>query len=96
MENRNLPPRQQEVFDFISDYHRTNGFAPAYKEIAAALGLSSSTIITYIGILRQKGIIHSLPGVPRSLTIISHDSPRAGNEETARDDIAVIAPSVST
>jgi repressor LexA len=95
MENRNLPPRQQEVFDFITSYHRKNGFAPTYKETAAALGLSSSTIITYIGILKQKGFVNFLPGVPRSLTVIDQAPPEAGNEETSGNGIPDTAPLVS-
>jgi repressor LexA len=67
---KNLPPRQQEVFNFISEYHQTHGFAPVYKEIADGLGLSSSTIIAYVDILKRKGAVRSLPGIPRSLTII--------------------------
>jgi repressor LexA len=96
MKKQHLPPRQQEVFDFITDYHRAHGFAPAYKEIAEALGLSGSTIVTYIGILRQKGIIHSLPGVPRSLTIIDQASPETENKEAARNDIPDKAPLLAT
>jgi repressor LexA len=96
MEKQHLPPRQQEVFDFITDYHRAHGFAPAYKEIAETLRLSNSTIVAYIGILRQKGFVNSLPGIPRSLTIINQSSPEAGNGETALGDIPDNAPLLST
>jgi repressor LexA len=96
MEKQHLPQRQREVFDFITDYHRAHGFAPAYKEIAAALGLGSSTVITYIGILKQKGFVNSLPGIPRSLTVIDPAPPEAGGEETARNDIPDTAPLVLT
>jgi repressor LexA len=81
MENKTLPARQREVFDFIAEYHRKNGFSPSYSEIAGGLGLSHSTIITYIGILRNKGYVHFLPGIPRSLTVVRPELPE--NEPAA-------------
>jgi repressor LexA len=81
MENKTLPARQKEVFDFVAEYCRKNGFSPSYNEIAGALGLSHSTVITYIGILRHKGFVHSLPGIPRSLTIVRPEPPE--NEPAA-------------
>jgi SOS-response transcriptional repressor LexA len=69
MKNQGLPPQQRAVCDFIVNYRQKNDFSPSYGEIAAALDLSHSTVVTYVDILRRKGVVHSLPGIPRTLTV---------------------------
>ena len=65
-----LSQRQQEVYDFIEKYRNENGISPSVINIAEGLGLSSSTIFTYIGALKRKKRVTNLPGVPRSLRTI--------------------------
>jgi SOS-response transcriptional repressor LexA len=67
---RDLPPQQQAVYDVIVEYHRQNGFAPTYGDIATCLGLAESTVITYVKILKLKGCVTSREKTPRSLRVI--------------------------
>jgi len=65
-----LSKRQQEVYDFINDYHVTNGIGPSLADIASGLNLANSTIATYVENLRKKKRVTSIPGVPRSLKVV--------------------------
>jgi len=65
-----LSKRQQEVYDYINQYHADNGISPSLADIADGLGLSNSTIATYIENLRKKGRVTSIPNIPRSLRVI--------------------------
>jgi repressor LexA len=65
-----LSKRQQEVYDFINQYHAENGFSPSMADIADGLDLANSTIATYIDNLKKKGRVTSMPGVPRSLKVV--------------------------
>jgi SOS-response transcriptional repressor LexA len=66
-----MSKRQQEVYDFIEQYHSKNGISPSMADIANGLGLANSTIATYIEALRKKKRVTSMVGVPRSLRVIS-------------------------
>jgi repressor LexA len=70
MEKHGLPPQQRAVYDFIAGYHDKHGIAPTKREVAEAVGVSSSTAITYVEILCRKGVLRALPGIPRSLTVV--------------------------
>jgi SOS-response transcriptional repressor LexA len=65
-----LSPRQKEVYDCIQLYHDEHGISPSMADIANSLGLSNSTIATYIETLRKKKCVTSLPGIPRSLKVV--------------------------
>jgi repressor LexA len=67
---KEMSRRQQEVYDFIKDYHAQNGISPSVSDIAAGLGLAHTTIAIYVDVLKKKGFVKSLPGIPRSLTVV--------------------------
>ena len=67
---RKLSPRQQQVYDFIKEYHLQNGFSPSLADVADGVGLAVSTVATYVKLVKAKGYITSKEGIPRSLKII--------------------------
>jgi repressor LexA len=66
-----LTKKQKEVFDFISEYEREEGYAPSLNEIKDALGISAvSTIHEHITNLVAKGFLKRVKGVARSLELV--------------------------
>ena len=55
---RKLKPREQSVFDYISESILENGYAPSVRDIEEALGFrSTSTVHMYINRLEEFGLI---------------------------------------
>lgn len=66
-----LTKKQKEVFDFIAEYEREQGYAPSLNEIKDALGISAvSTIHEHISNLVAKGFLKRVKGAARSLELI--------------------------
>jgi Mn-dependent DtxR family transcriptional regulator len=68
---KELSPQQQGVYDFIWQYNEEKEICPAIEDIAEGLGLSNSTVATYVETLKQKGYVTCDYGIPRSLRAIS-------------------------
>jgi len=66
-----LSPRQLEVYGCIESYYKKKGFSPSISDVAEIIGLSTSTIATYIEALKKKGYVTSERGVPRSLLAVA-------------------------
>jgi len=66
-----LSTRQQMILDFITDEVRKKGYPPSVREIAAAVGLaSSSTVHGHLARLESKGYIRRDPTKPRAIEIL--------------------------
>lgn len=62
--------------DFINDFTSTRGESPTYREIMAALGLSSvSAVAEHIDNLVKKGFLRKVPGAARSLEVVDTSYP---------------------
>jgi repressor LexA len=61
--------RQKDVFEFIAEYHKKNGYSPSISDIAASLCIRTSTAYTHLNALKKKGFIASKDNTPRSFTI---------------------------
>lgn len=86
-----LTKKQALIIDFIKEYSVRQGESPSYREIMAALGLSSvSAVAEHIDNLVKKGALRKLPGTARSLEVIDLSYP----ETTAlfRQEIARATP----
>ena len=67
---RKLKPREQSVFDYISESILENGYAPSVRDIEEALGFrSTSTVHMYINRLEEFGLIKKTDGKSRSITL---------------------------
>ncbi len=86
-----LTKKQALIIDFIKDFTSREGESPSYREIMAALGLSSvSAVAEHIDNLVNKGALKKIPGAARSLEVIDLSYP----ETTAlfRQEIAKASP----
>lgn len=66
-----LTKKQALIIDFIKEYTSRQGESPSYREIMAALGLSSvSAVAEHIDNLVAKGALKKSPGAARSLEVV--------------------------
>lgn len=69
-----LSKRQIEILNFIKKEVQQKGYPPSVREIAAAVGLaSSSTVHGHLERLESKGLIRRDPTKPRAIEILDGD-----------------------
>jgi repressor LexA len=73
MGKKQMSRRQQDVYDFIKEYHADNGISPSIGDIADGLGLGNTPVNTYVDTMKRRGFVKSLPGIPRSLTVVAQE-----------------------
>ena len=67
---RGLTARQRQILEFIEFYARDRGYPPSVREIADAVGLSSTaTVHTHLASLQNKGYLHRDPTKPRAIEV---------------------------
>jgi len=65
-----LTKKQHEVLEFVTEYIRDNGYAPSYREIGEALGVSSTaTVHEHVKNLEQKGYLSGEGSSARGLEV---------------------------
>jgi repressor LexA len=63
-----MTPKQQVILDFIRDYPQQ--YPPTVREIAAGVGLSSSSTVHYhLTELVKLGLVERKPNCPRCITL---------------------------
>lgn len=68
-----MTARQRQVLDVITGHRFRTGMSPTIREIAQALGLtSSSTVAAHVTNLERAGELERIPGVPRSLRPVAN------------------------
>ena len=71
-----LTEREREIYDFILNNIRKEGYAPSVRDICNALNMkSTSTVHTYLARLEQQGFIQKDAGKSRTLRVdngVSH------------------------
>ena len=74
-----LTPREREIYEFILNAIKNEGYAPSVRDICNALDLrSTSTVHTYLARLEEKGMIQKDPGKSRTLRVDNGGTP-SGN-----------------
>jgi repressor LexA len=86
---RDLSARQGKIVQVIEDSMRCNGYVPSLREIAQAVGLASTSSVSYqLSELARKGYLTREAGRPRTAVI---RSPRAGQDlESAGQALAQV------
>lgn len=65
--------RQDEIFEFIVESARRNGYAPSIREICQALGLrSTSTVHYHLTALAKRGLIEWEDGKNRAIRVVDN------------------------
>ena len=65
-----LNEKQKEVYDFLLEFTKTNGYPPSVREICKAVSLkSTSTVHGHLKRLEKKGLIYRDPTKHRAIVI---------------------------
>ncbi len=66
----NLTEREREIFEYIKNNIKNEGYAPSVRDICNALGMkSTSTVHTYLARLEEKGVIQKSAGKSRTIRV---------------------------
>ncbi len=72
MMDEHLSERQQRILEFANEYIRENGYPPSIREIGAAAGISSTSVVSYnLRRLEEQGYISRDREVSRGLKLTS-------------------------
>ena len=73
-----LTGRQQEIWNFLTEYVDEHGYPPTVREIGEAVGLASpSTVHAHLANLERVGLIKRDPTKPRALELRRDPKPQA-------------------
>lgn len=71
---RKITKRQQQIYEYIKQYQKENGYPPSVREMATAVGLSSpSTVHAHLSALEDHGLIKRDASKPRALEVFNED-----------------------
>lgn len=71
---KKITPKQRQIIDFIESYTAENDISPSYREIAAAVGLSSvSAVAEHVENLVEKSVLRKTEGSARSLELLDYE-----------------------
>ncbi len=66
-----LTARQQQVYDFLTEYISASGYPPTLQEIAQHLHVSGNLgVLRHLKALERKGMITRSPGSSRSIVLV--------------------------
>lgn len=76
-----LTEKEQEIYDFIAQSIRRDGFSPSVRDIRSALGIrSTSTVHLYLRKLEEKGYITKEQGKSRTVRIEGDEGDEPGED----------------
>ena len=79
---KKITPKQQQVFDYLTQYQQENGYPPTVREICSAIGFKSpSTAHFHLEGLIEAGYLERQTGKTRALKITV---PKAQSDETGK------------
>lgn len=75
--------KQRELFEFIRDFIKEQGYGPSYREVMRALDYKSvSTVAVHVDGLIARGMLRKTDHSARSLEVVQDESP----SKDPRDD----------
>ena len=77
-----LNDRQQQMLDFIRDYHLDRSYMPSVREIQIGCALSSTSVVDYnLRILEREGYVRRSPDISRGLELVGEEAEQARDIE---------------
>jgi repressor LexA len=74
-----LSERQRRILEFLGEYIEDNGYPPSIREIGAAAGITSTSVVSYnLRRMEEAGYISREPEVSRGLKLSSTTQARLG------------------
>ncbi len=69
--------RQQEILDFIREYHADRSYMPSIREIQLGCGISSTSVVDYnLRLMERDGMIRRSPDISRAIELMGGAAPR--------------------
>ena len=73
-----LTPRQREIYEYISRFWETHGYAPTIAEIRAHFGLNSpATVHQLLSVLEREGLIRRIKHASRGIELVKAEASEA-------------------
>ena len=70
-----ISERQQRILDFLRDYHTDRSYMPSVREIQAACGVSSTSVVDYnLRLLERDGYIRRSPDISRAIELVGGET----------------------
>jgi repressor LexA len=80
-----LSERQRRILEFLGTYVEENGYPPSIREMGAAAGISSTSVVSYnLRRLEEKGYITRDRDVSRGLKLVSAARTQVMKEQVVR------------
>ena len=77
---KKLPPRRQQILDFIQEFMNDNGMSPTVRDIQRACQISSTSVVDYnLHKLRQDGYLNRRPDVARGIELLDDSGQPVSN-----------------
>ena len=71
-----LNVRQQQILDFIREYHLDRSYMPSVRDIQNACEISSTSVVDYnLRLLERDGYIRRSPDISRGLELVGEEEP---------------------
>lgn len=85
MVKKNLSPRQRRILSFVNEYIKERGYPPSIREIGAAAGISSTSVVAYnLRRLEDRGYISRQRDVSRGLRLTDLGRPQPEPADVVR------------
>ena len=71
-----ISTRQQQILDFLREYHADRSYMPSIREIQLACGISSTSVVDYnLRLLERDGHIRRSPDISRAIELVGETEP---------------------
>ena len=77
---KRLPPRRQQILDFIQTFIAENGIPPTVRDVQKACEISSTSVVDYnLKILKRDGYLHRRPDTARGIELLDESGQPVSN-----------------
>ena len=78
--NKKMPPRRQQILEFVQEFYSQNGIPPTVRDIQKACQISSTSVVDYnLERLSQAGYLNRRPDVARGIEILDQEGQPVSN-----------------
>jgi len=69
-----LSPRQEQILEFVREYHTDRSYMPSVREIQVGCALSSTSVVDYnLRILEREGHLRRSPDISRAIELVGEE-----------------------
>lgn len=77
---KRLPPRRQQILEFIQDFIQENGIPPTVRDIQKSCNVSSTSVVDYnLRLLDRDGYLNRRPDVARGIELLDEEGQPVSN-----------------